>query len=311
MRPLLGLLLLVVLPSFCDAQLFRRRYRECPDGYCQPYQRPLPVIPIEEQKKPIDFVDITNDTVVKNVGGNCVWATAEAMLLAAGYDEAKGLRDQAVKNGWNGAWITQLAKVLDNAKIQYKISQNGDMSIFDYARQEGVPVYVQIAVNRPEDHAVEVVGMDATTVRIIDPNATSQIQTWSMEKFKRCWGGRALCPLFRKHRKKKDEDQAKPIVDAKPCNCKPVDFGPVEARLVALETAAKTPAKVDLTQVNTAINQLTVNAEKQLQISSNLTTHVNEMVKSVNSLNERVTKLEQKAGIESPKILSRIEQVKP
>lgn len=312
MRTFSALLLLCLLPSLCEAQLLRRlfggrdRERYCPDGYCQPNSPSHPSIKPEPGVapvvQPIDFAEIPVEFMVSNQGGNCVWCAVETAFSTAGYESVKGLKDRAVREGWGGAWITNVISALKDAGIPYKESQNGSMDIFNYAREQGVPVYVQVRVSRPEDHAIVVVGMDDTHVRVLDNNGPKKVQTWTMARFKSVWGGRACCPLFRKNRKPRDKDEpAKPIVAPAVCPCDQAALKALTDRLAALE---KAPA-------NNNVNTLTTNVTKLTELMGDQSKAVNSLIGAVNNLEGRVAKLEARGGETPPaKVLSRIEPVR-
>jgi len=267
MRLISALLLLCMLPSVADAQLFRRRerYAPCPDGNCQPYSSPehpsLPVAPAPEVSPDdaSEYVDIPLDARPRNVNGNCVWNASESVFVGAGYDEFRGISKNAVKEGWHGAWITNLEAACKTAGIEYRTERNGKTDIFDYAKSEGVPVYIQIQVSRPNDHAVACLGLNDRYAYILDNNGPPVVQKWSRSKFNAKWNGIACCPLHRKHKKPKEpkgnqtpivapvNPETKPAEPTKPvvegCKCPPADLSKVTDGLNKLLEAVSTTNK--------------------------------------------------------------------
>jgi len=293
MRTLSALLLVCLLPSLANAQLFRRN-RGCPDGNCQPYYgspssapihpsiAPEPGVAVEPAKdeSAIDFTEIPVDLMVRNENGNCVWCAGEPVFVSAGWESLRGIAHKAMQEGFPNKAIREqgnidvsnLVSALKDAGVPYKLSRDGSMDIFKYAKEEGVAVYVQIRVIKPNDHAVAVVGMDETHVRVLDNNGPKKIQTWTMERFKRVWNGVACCPLHRKNKKPKE-----PATPAVTPTTPKEPVGPV---------APTTPAP-DLSKIIDGLNKL---VDSVTAINNNVGT-VN---KSVGTLNDKVTAIDQR-----------------
>lgn len=287
MRFISTCLLLCLLPSIAEAQLFRRRerYAPCPDGNCQPYSSPehpsLPVAPAPEvsPEDASEYVDIPLDARPRNVNGNCVWNASESVFVGAGYDEFRGISKNAVKEGWHGAWITNLEAACKTAGIEYRTERNGKTDIFDYAKSEGVPVYIQIQVSRPNDHAVACLGLNDRYAYILDNNGPPVVQKWSRSKFNSKWNGIACCPLHRKNRKPKEPKT--PIVA-------PVvpETKPVEPAKPAVEPC-KCPPPADLSKITNGLDKL-------IDAVSTTNKSVGELSVKVGSVEQRVNGIDQR-----------------
>ena len=284
--------------------------------------------PVENQlAMEAPWADVPEDMRPRNVSGQCAWDAGESMFGGAGYPGFKGWGRNASRQGWVGGWVTGVVHAAKDHGIEMKVVTNKDYSIFEHAEKEGVPVYVQIAVYRPNDHAVCLTGLDADYAYILDNNGPAVVKRWSRRTFDRVWNGIACCPCRRNPKPVEpvpvpvkpakptpvEPPPAKPTEQPKPaCPCPAapaVDLKPILDRIAALEAAAKVPAaKVDLAEVNTGISQLTQISNKLTQITVNQSKSIDDLAKSVGTLNDRVTKLESAAP--APRIASRIVQVK-
>lgn len=130
---------------------------------------------------------------IRNRGGNCVWAASEAICRTAGYNAFDGIMQRANEHGWHGAGMSNVVAAMKAANIPYKASRNRDYEFLKEGVRNGSGVYVEIP-----GHAVVVVGIDDSSVRILDNNGSLQVQEWSREKFAHQWEGCGIFPIFRR-----------------------------------------------------------------------------------------------------------------
>jgi hypothetical protein len=239
MRTILACLALLLILPDADGQRFRPRYRPvCPD--CTPFvpSRPYPEIapePSVPDPALTELDEVVPESVrVHNQNGNCVWCAAEDVFFGAGYEQCKGLMRQALEKGWHGAGIDDVLAVMQRANIPCKVERNRGTEIFEYARKEGVGVYIQIP-----GHALVCLGLTDRHAYILDNNGLLKIEKWARSKFDRIWEGVACCPFKRKRPK-----PTPPAVNPEPTVPAPTPI------------PAPTP-KVDLTPVTDAISKLT------------------------------------------------------
>ncbi len=218
MRFINALLLAVLLPSLCDAQLFRRRERVYP---CYPEfvpSAPHPGLNPEVMPDPQPDATLTEleaiippELRIRNRGGNCGWCALEDVMVAAGYEQFKGITARAIQKGWGGNTISNVEAAIRDSGIDALVVKDRSMEIFRHARQEGVGVYVQIP-----GHALVCLGLDSHHAYMLDNNPDSSgklsIQKWARNKFDRLWEGVACCPK----RRKKPKEPAGPPAPTKP-----------------------------------------------------------------------------------------------
>ncbi len=174
---LLGLVLLVGALHAQSEPLCRlEMFRDHPSVYPGDVQIPLPLL-------------------VRNSHGNCVWAAAETVTTAAGWESFKGITQRAVQEGWRGACMERVVKAYESAGIKFKVQARGDKSakIFLEAMKEGVGCYFEIP-GQP-GHALVCVGIDEKTVRIVDNNGPPTVSVWSRKYFDDVRAGGGLFPL--------------------------------------------------------------------------------------------------------------------
>jgi hypothetical protein len=294
MRSMSCLLLLILFCADVQGQIFGRRRREyipCPDGYCSPSPS-YPSLPKAETDE-VTPEEIQAGLVVvppldarpRNVSGQCVFMAAEPMLVTAGYEEFRGWAHVAVKERWHGAWVDNLLQACKAAGIPMKEERRGDYEIFEYAKAEGVPVYVQIAMSRPNDHAVCVCGFSDKYVWVLDNNGPPIIRRWSRDKFRNKWNGIAACPLKRKHGREKnprpiDTTPARPIEPTKPTE---------PAKPIAVEPAKPCP---EVKQIITKVDELSVGMLKLTDATSKLAENVGGLGARVSSVEDRLAAAE-------------------
>jgi hypothetical protein len=221
MRHVLTLVLVLLSVADADAQLFRRRDRYqpyCPGPYCPtpgmpsaPY-KPIPNAPATpaEPEIPVELEQVIPvELRYRNPGIECAYIAAEEILVAAGYEEFRGWGTSLPNGGRGyGREMGFILKALDDRGVPYKAVRNGDTSIFEHARKEGVGVYVQVP-----GHALVVVGLDDRHAYVINnytaagpasvdraEQSSKKVQRWSREKFMRIWEGTACCPLRKRKR---------------------------------------------------------------------------------------------------------------
>ncbi len=219
MRRVLTLVLVLLSVAEADAQLFRRRDRyqpNCPGPNCPtpgmpsaPY-KPIPNAPTApaEPEVPVELEQVIPvELRYRNPGIECAYIAAEEILVAAGYEEFKGWGTAPPTTRY-GREMGFILKAMDDFRVPYKAVRNGDTSIFDHARKEGVGVYVQIP-----GHALVVVGLDERHAYVINnytaagpasvdraEQSSKKVQRWTREKFMRLWEGVACCPLRKRKR---------------------------------------------------------------------------------------------------------------
>lgn len=147
----------------------------------------LPAITAE----PVD-VAIPTSLMIRNSHSNCVWAAAETITTAAGYESFKGITNRAVIEGWRGATMERVVAAYKTAGIDYKLQPRTDRSakIFYDAMKEGVGCYFEIP-----GHALVCVGIDDKSVRVIDNNGPAGVQVWTREQFDSIRSSGGLFPL--------------------------------------------------------------------------------------------------------------------
>lgn len=179
MNRTIGLALLLICQGDLFGQ-FDRRPMDRPVNYVAPFAGDA-VIPRELR--------------IRNTHDNCVWAAAETITTAAGWDSFKGITQRAAGEGWRGAGMDHVIRAYQAAGIQFRAQSSSDRSaaIFQEAMQEGVGCYFQVP-----GHALVCVGIDESTVRIIDSNGPPEIQLWSRGFFDRVREGGGCFPLRRR-----------------------------------------------------------------------------------------------------------------
>jgi hypothetical protein len=283
------IVLLIFLLSLPDArgQLFRRRDRGCPDNFCQPAPMPsdghrdYPPVPyVKPKEEPKDepegagpWSEVPEDMRPRNFTGQCAWDAGESVFGGAGYTEFKGWGMNASRIGWVGGWVTGVVKAAKDFGIETKVVQNKDYSIFDYAKAEGVPVYVQIMVNRPNDHAVCVTGLDKDYAYVLDNNGPPVVKKWPRRTFDRVWNGIACCPLHKKNK-------PKPV---QPDNTSPVPSQPVKP----VEPVKPAAPQVDLKPLTSKVDELG-------QAMVKLTESTSKIAEQVSTTNTRMTSVEER-----------------
>jgi hypothetical protein len=219
------------------------------------------------------------DLRYRNPGIECAYISAEQVLVSGGYEEFRGWGPSLPKTDY-GREMGYILAALNERGIEYVAVRNGDTSIFEHARRERLPVYVQVP-----GHAYVVLRLTSRYAYIVNnftasgPQAIDQAEKSSKNVYKidrnyflrHRWTGSAFCLKCR--RKKKDQPavvvspQAVPAVQPGPlnptppvvhpapppaekpalkeCQCKPVELGPVNEALVKLtEIAAATSKSV-------------------------------------------------------------------
>lgn len=205
---ILTLLILLASLSPSDAFEFGRRGRRniCPGGVCGPHPTLNPNVPAEAA---IDAI-IPEENRIVNSFGNCTWSAAEDVFVAAGYPQFRGIKERAVKEGWRGASISNVIAAAKDANIPIMEVHDRSLDIFDYAKEEGVGVFVEIP-----GHSLVCVGLDADHAYMLDNNQDQQgklaIRKWPRAEFLKLWEGHACCP-----RKKKPKDKPPATTPAKP-----------------------------------------------------------------------------------------------
>lgn len=129
---------------------------------------------------------------IRNSHSNCVWAAAETVTTAAGWESFKGITGRAVVEGWRGATMERVVAAYKTAGIEYRLQDRSDRSakIFYDAVKEGVGCYFEVP-----RHALVCVGIDDTSVRVIDNNGPPEVQTWTRTYFDSVRTGGGLFPL--------------------------------------------------------------------------------------------------------------------
>lgn len=227
------------------------------------------------------WADVPEDMRPRNVSGQCAWDAGESVFGGAGYTEFKGWGRNASRIGWVGGWVTGVTHAAQAYGIETKVVTNKDYSIFEYAEKAGVPVYIQIAVYCPNDHAVCLTGLDADYAYILDNNGPPVVKKWPRRTFDRVWNGIACCPCHRKNPKPvvpapvkpsqpKPTEPVKPADQPKPvsgCNCPPAqDLKPITDGLNRLvdSVAVVNKSVGDLTTKVGSIDQRLVTVEGKL-----------------------------------------------
>ena len=179
MKVLCSLLVMLLLPCAATAQ-FDRRPMDRPPNYVQPY--------------PGDAM-IAKELRIRNTHDNCVWAAAETITTAAGWESFKGITHRAAGEGWRGACMDNVIQAFKDACIPYRAQPQSDRSatIFYQAMKEGVGCYFQVP-----GHALVCGGIDENSARIIDNNGPPEIQLWSRSYFDRVREGGGCFPLRRR-----------------------------------------------------------------------------------------------------------------
>lgn len=290
MRKLSALLLLILIPSLCDAQIFRRRYNVCPDCQPQPYiPSTVPFVPVpnpdpETKPAPVSTdpnLDIVNEIIppevrVRNPNVQCAWVAGEEVFVAAGYPQFKGWGEAAAKtHQWHGADMENIIAGLKSQGVDCKSTRNHDLSIFDYAKAEGVGVYVQIP-----GHALVCALLTDTTAYMVnnydDPKLSQRIQKWTRSRFLREWTGVGCCPLFNKRKKPKE-----PIPTVTPSQPRPAEpTKPIDKPAEPVASGCKCPPPQDLSKITDGLNRLVDSV-----------TVVN---KSVGTLSDKVSTIDQR-----------------
>ena len=134
---------------------------------------------------------------IRNSYSNCVWCAMETICWgAAGLKSTQGIKERAVKEGWRGSGMRAVLRAMDSAAIPYSHTFNRDAKVLYDAVAFGTGAYFEIA-----NHALVLVGIDATSVRVIDNNGGGEVQSWSRASFDQQWVGAACFPrLFNRLR---------------------------------------------------------------------------------------------------------------
>lgn len=172
---------------------------------------------------------------VRNTQGNCTWCAVESVFGAAGYGSFDGIKERAVREGWHGAHIGNVVSALKDAGVEYKLVTDGDLSIFDYARKEGVGLLVEIP-----GHHLACVGLTADAAYMVDNNGPPVISKWSRADFLKRWRGIACCPLHKKPNRP-DVKPPEPNADLAAINAKLSNH---EGRIAQLEADSKATTEI-------------------------------------------------------------------
>jgi hypothetical protein len=182
---------------------------------------------------------------------------------------------------WHGNTISDVKAAIRDSGVECIITENRDWSIFDYARKEGVGVYVQIP-----GHALVCLAVDEKRAYMLDNNGPLKVQTWPRAKFNQLWDGVACCPKFKLPRifKPKDKPADKPKDDpkpevkpVKPCDCPKDQPG----------------CKCDNKSINDALTKLT-------EVATLTNKSVGDLSVKVNVLDQRLVAVEGKLAGEKP-----------
>ena len=143
--------------------------------------------------KPGD-VFIPKDCRPRNRNGNCVWGASETVFWGgAGLKSFQGAKERAANTGWNGSSMSAVLAMARQAGITCVSTTNRDYKVLQDAVKNGTGFYFEIRLGR-EGHALAGVGIDDSTVRIIDNNGPPIVQEWSRKKFDSLWNGCACYP---------------------------------------------------------------------------------------------------------------------
>lgn len=129
---------------------------------------------------------------MRNKNRNCVWCAAETVFWgAAGHEALRGIRDTAFREGWNGAFMSNVIGALQDAGIAYEKTTRRDHAFLKRAVANGTGAYIQTP-----GHALVLVGIDEQSVRVIDNNGTLEVMARSRSWFDSVagWDGNAVYP---------------------------------------------------------------------------------------------------------------------
>ena len=151
----------------------------------------------------VDGVEAQRDTALKtgdvfiareqrprNRNGNCVWCAAQTVFYGgAGHESFAVARDQALKLGWHGSSMSAVLQMAEKTGVAVKHTYRKDYQLLYDAVKAGTGAYFETS-----GHALALVGIDNSEVRVIDNNGSGDVQSWSRQHFDRVWIGVACFP---------------------------------------------------------------------------------------------------------------------
>jgi hypothetical protein len=276
----------------------QRQYKPIPGS-------PTPTSPATVQPQEAEPTSEELDAILppdlryRNPGIECAYISAEQVLVSGGYEEFRGWGPSLPKTDY-GREMGYILAALNERGIEYVAVRNGDTSIFEHARRERLPVYVQVP-----GHAYVVLRLTSRYAYIVNnftaagPGVVDQAEKASKNVYKidrnyflrHRWTGSAFCLKCR--RKKKDQ----PAVVVQPAPVQPGPLNPTPPVNPATPPAAnvvvpppcqcKPAEKVDLKPVTDALAKLT-----EVAVATNK--NVTDLSDKVGDIDKRVTALENK-----------------
>lgn len=162
-----------------DIDLNRRR--PCPDGRCPvKYIRSLADIPVPLREENYD-------------GGSCVHASLVTLLRWQGQFE---LADWWREEYNEGEYLDRVIKRMEAAGLRYAVGDFGDEEFLEWACRNRLGAVIFF---KPY-HSINIVGMNDTTVTLLDNNHIFEYEVIPRDKFMYAWknyfGGVAFTPVY-------------------------------------------------------------------------------------------------------------------
>lgn len=281
----------------------------CPDNSCpdnsfpvSPNNVPFVPIPAPELSNGVvtqDDLDLVNSIIpvenrVRNPNVQCAWVAGEEIFVSAGYLQFKGWGEAAARTRrWHGAGMSNILAGCDSVGVPYKSTRNGDLSIFEHAKNEGVGVYVQIP-----GHALVCALLTDKWAYMVnnhdDPKLSQRVEKWSRSRFLREWTRVACCPLHKKKPKEPVVTPTQPTEPTKPS--KPAKPKPAEPAK-PVEPGCKCPPPQDLSKITDGLGKL-------VESVSAVNNNVGIVNKSVNDLSAKVGSIDQRLVVVEGKLAS-------